>query len=582
MGFGPKWDEGLYSKDRRVRALAIQAAKTSANAGFDRWHDAASRLERGLDAHHRLAGLWCLATPPEMQLGICARTIRDTNITPALRMEAVRLLQITFGDVDTDQGPQKAFLGYVARSPDIASLRLDLGGVGLAKSFPTGDAALDMELARLLAMLEADVPGLLDKIAATWTPKSRAQDDIHYLMVASRLPGKRSGAATKQIAYALNAIHAKLAAAGNPPSDQVPEILEAMFQRLSSLDPALAAALVADAGFGLPGHAMYAKHLPNAEQQAATRKLLATISKLDEDAAHAAWTPELVQLISDLPEAEALPILREQFADPRLADPIALALAAKRLPADRGRFIGALASTQPTVVEASATALVALPKGKAEPAEIGKAVRALRRLDGQKIDAKVPQALTALLEAWTGEKMPREAWLPWFTKTYPKAAASLPGLASTDFATWKKRLDTIDWDAGDAKRGAVVFQKKSCARCHGEARRLGPDLTAIAQRFSRDDLFTAIIDPSKDILPAYRATVITTKAGKTYNGMLIYASPDLTLLQTTPDTTVRITGAELLTARESNVSFMPAGLLDDLADADLRDLYAYLKTLRKQ
>jgi putative heme-binding domain-containing protein len=144
------------------------------------------------------------------------------------------------------------------------------------------------------------------------------------------------------------------------------------------------------------------------------------------------------------------------------------------------------------------------------------------------------------------------------------------------------KSDTIDWDAGDAKRGTIVFEKKTCARCHGESRRLGPDLTGIAQRFSRDDLFTAIIDPSKDILPAYRATVITTKAGKTYNGMLIYASPDLTLLQTTPDTTVRITGDELLSSHESNVSFMPAGLLDDLADADLRDLYVYLKTLRKK
>ena len=76
--------------------------------------------------------------------------------------------------------------------------------------------------------------------------------------------------------------------------------------------------------------------------------------------------------------------------------------------------------------------------------------------------------------------------------------------------------------------------------------------------------------------------MITTKAGKTYNGILIYDSPDLTLLQTTPDTTVRLTREELLTTQPSNVSFMPAGLLDDAADADLRDLYAYLKTLRKK
>jgi putative heme-binding domain-containing protein len=297
-----------------------------------------------------------------------------------------------------------------------------------------------------------------------------------------------------------------------------------------------------------------------------------------------------VRLVGALPDVEALPILREKFADARLSDTIALALAAKRSPVDRGRWIETLNSTQPGVVEVSASALLSLPQDKAAPAEIGKAVRALRRLDGQKVDAKVGKSLVSLLERWTGERIESgktkatagDRWVDWFNKTHPQAAAALPGLASADFATWKKRLDKINWDAGDAKSGERVFQKKSCFRCHSEGRRLGPDLAGIAQRFSRDDLFAAIVDPNKDILPAYRATIFTTKAGKSYNGMVIYQSPDLTLVQTTPDTTVRITRNEFLTAEPSNLSFMPAGLLDDLNDAELRDLYAFLKGLRKR
>jgi putative heme-binding domain-containing protein len=573
------WESGLPSADRRVRAAVVLAAKGPARQSF-------MKLANKGDTEGFLALCWAEPGKEKEKVQALfadhAGSLLANNVSPALRMETVRLMQVALGDVDTDQGPEKAFLGYIARSSErwapVDRKASDL----LASAFPTGDADLDMELARLLAMLEADMPGLLYRIAHMCSPNSRAQDDIHYLMVAARLPGKRSNSTTRLIAHALNAIHAKLAAVGNPPSDQVPEILEAIFERLLKFDPALAKALVADAGFGLPGHAIYAKHLPKAEQQAATRKLLAAIGKLDEDAARTAWTPELVQLVNGLPDAEAVPILREQFADPRLTDPVALLLAARGLAEDRERYIEALSSIQPGVVQAAASALLALGAAKPQAAEIGKAVRALRRLEGQKVDAKVPQAVTALLEKWTGEKMPAADWLPWFTKTHPKAAAALPGLASADFATWKKRLDAIDWDAGDAKRGEAVFQKKSCARCHGEARRLGPDLTGIAQRFSRDDLFTAIIDPSKDILPAYRATVITTKAGKTYNGILIYDSPDLTLLQTTPDTTVRLTREELLTTQPSNVSFMPAGLLDDVADAELRDLYAYLKTLRKK
>ena len=140
----------------------------------------------------------------------------------------------------------------------------------------------------------------------------------------------------------------------------------------------------------------------------------------------------------------------------------------------------------------------------------------------------------------------------------------------------------MDWSAGDGKRGAAVFQRKSCYRCHGETRRLGPDLTGVAQRFSRDDLFTAIIDPSKDIAPAYLATTILTTAGKSYTGMLIYESQQAILLQTTPDTTVRIPGAEVQLMQTSRTSFMPNGLLDDATNADLADLYAYLQGLRKK
>jgi putative heme-binding domain-containing protein len=187
---------------------------------------------------------------------------------------------------------------------------------------------------------------------------------------------------------------------------------------------------------------------------------------------------------------------------------------------------------------------------------------------------------------WTGvEKATGQtsaAWLEWFNKNHPREAASLPGLASADFRTWKKRLDGIAWESGDSRRGEVVFQRKNCYRCHGDARRLGPDLVGVGQRFSRDDLFTAIIDPNKDIAPAYRGTAIVTNSGKVHTGVVIYESPALYLLQTTPDTTVRVPREELQLVQPSEVSFMPSGLIDDLNDAELADLYAFLKGLRKQ
>jgi hypothetical protein len=51
-------------------------------------------------------------------------------------------------------------------------------------------------------------------------------------------------------------------------------------------------------------------------------------------------------------------------------------------------------------------------------------------------------------------------------------------------------------------------------------------------------------------------------------------------MQTTPDTTIRIAGDEILSMKKGRVSLMPSGLLNDASDLDLADLYAYLKTVK--
>lgn len=53
-------------------------------------------------------------------------------------------------------------------------------------------------------------------------------------------------------------------------------------------------------------------------------------------------------------------------------------------------------------------------------------------------------------------------------------------------------------------------------------------------------------------------------------------------MQITPDAMARIPREEMQFAQPSAISFMPTGLLDDLTDADLRDLYACMNRLRKR
>jgi putative membrane-bound dehydrogenase-like protein len=580
------WKKGFQHSERRIRQTALHVALGQRSFN-DNLGSESTRL--------RLAPAWIRGEEARRKphqvdnyFKVCLDAI-ERERDPTIALEAVRLLQLAVGDVLLkDKQEESIQVGYTAadlkRVP--AEVRQDAAD-RLAEAFPRGDRPLDLEIARLLGMLEADNPRLLDKLADKWTANSAFADDIHYLIVFARLPGKRSPELTQKTARALSNTIVKLAAVDARPGDEMPALLESLCDHLLKRDPGLAAALVAEPSFGVPGHELFAARLPRSELPAAARKLLAAIGKLDEERAQVAWSPELVRLVARLPDAEALPVLRAQANDPRLADSITLILAAKRQPEDRGRLVEALGSSQAGVVATAANALAMLDGDKAKAADIAAAVRALRRFSTNDKEQAARQPLAKLLERWTGQKPATDAktdaataWTAWFTKAYPKESSTLMGMAGADAATWKKRLDRIDWQTGDTKRGQRVFEMK-CYRCHGSTGGLGPDLTGIGQRFSRDDLFTAILDPSKDILPAFQPTRIVTKAGKTYNGLMVYYSAELTLLQITPDTTVRIPRADLLLSEPGKISFMPTGLLDDAKDGDLADLYAYLKSLRK-
>src|SRR5207248_2077449 len=162
---------------------------------------------------------------------------------------------------------------------------------------------------------------------------------------------------------------------------------------------------------------------------------------------------------------------------------------------------------------------------------------------------------------------------------YPALAAKVADADGVDVAAWDKRLAAVAWERGDASRGKAVFVKASCASCHSGTQALGPDLRGVAGRFSRADLFTAILQPSKDVSPRYRTTMLTTTAGKTYQGIIIYEAVDSVLLLTGPATSVRLAHTQIAERRLTAISLMPTGLLDRLSDPEIADLYAYLRSL---
>jgi cytochrome c551/c552 len=81
----------------------------------------------------------------------------------------------------------------------------------------------------------------------------------------------------------------------------------------------------------------------------------------------------------------------------------------------------------------------------------------------------------------------------WFEREHPTLAGSLSGSGEDDLASWRERLKAVEWDRGVAKRGEAIFRARACETCHTGVKALGPDLSGVTGRFSRDDLVAATL-----------------------------------------------------------------------------------------
>ena len=135
--------------------------------------------------------------------------------------------------------------------------------------------------------------------------------------------------------------------------------------------------------------------------------------------------------------------------------------------------------------------------------------------------------------------------------------------------------------------GAAVFREALCIRCHrfgtaGQA--VGPELTYVGRRFSRQDLVSSIIEPSKVVAEPYRLTQIVTTDGLTRTGRLLmegdYRSElirlNTDLLQPAKQETIDKKQVETL--QTVDLSPMPAGLLNGFTAGEISDLLLYLET----
>ena len=439
-----------------------------------------------------------------------------------------------------------------------------------------------MEATRTIAMLEpADNDSLsyaLDLVDETTHPSF----DIHILLLAAQSSAKRSAQQTARISEMLLGLNDKVLARGlNTDNHWLPRLNE-LLERLFQNDGQLGMTLLSNPSFGAANHLWIAQQLPKDQTTVARTRVAKRLTSLPAKE----WTSALVQFAEfDAKNEPLVAALRTACAEPALQATIIELLAQNPQSDDYRLFLDAMASSNATVWPTAWKGLSKLPI--AEPAmEVQRLASYLARtesttteLDAKLIFARFREAAMKLNPDGIPSSPKWPDWRDYLQQNLDSEQFAAIDKLRMPAGDWMERLAQAEGLQGDTSRGAQLFVQAKCAQCHGGGIALGPSLDGITRRFSKEDLFRAIYEPNRDISDRYRSLQVLTVDGEVFTGLSIYDAADGVTLQTADGTLARINQEDIDSKGISNVSLMPAGLIDGLSPQQLADLFAYMKGL---
>lgn len=197
-----------------------------------------------------------------------------------------------------------------------------------------------------------------------------------------------------------------------------------------------------------------------------------------------------------------------------------------------------------------------------------------------------------LLIHWTGQNVSGAEepwntalakWQDWFRRKYPdQLDPSLPVDSAGPHWKYDELLELLvgaNTPQGDARRGAAVFEKATCIKCHRYGQRgegIGPDLSTVSQRFHRKEIVESVLYPSQVISDQYAAKTVQTKDGLTYTGIVAEQGADTIVVLDNQAKKNVIGKQDIETIAPAKQSAMPDGLFNSLTREEIVDLFAYL------
>lgn len=207
-------------------------------------------------------------------------------------------------------------------------------------------------------------------------------------------------------------------------------------------------------------------------------------------------------------------------------------------------------------------------------------VRALARSEGGALEllamvraSKLPEALKATV----GTALAGSAW----PGVKEEAARILPA-AATDQSI--PPLPAVLALRGDAARGEkVFFGAAACFSCHqlnGRGVDFGPGLAEIGDKYGKEALYGAIVDPNAGIAFGYEPWQITLRNGAAV-GFIASETDDELTVKAPGNIITRYRKSEVVSRTRIPGSLMPPGLLAATNAQDVADLLEFLSALKK-
>lgn len=203
--------------------------------------------------------------------------------------------------------------------------------------------------------------------------------------------------------------------------------------------------------------------------------------------------------------------------------------------------------------------------------DVAKSEAVLEKLINQLSDKKLSPAITLdLIEAVDSTRSEKL-----ITKLTP---------LRTKGSTTDGYLETLY--GGDARRAWWYFRSNSttqCVRCHsirGEGGIVGPDLSEIGDKLSREELLRALIEPSARLSPGYGSVKLTLKDGQVISGILNKETESELIIKTSDAEPIEV-AVSRIGKRENIPSGMPPmGTL--MSKREIRDMIEFLSGLKKE